>query len=222
MHYSPEDGHGLPHNPFKAVVAPRPIGWISSVDGAGRANLAPYSFFNAVADAPPMVMFAICGRKEGATGPVKDSLTNIRETGEFVANICGWDLREAMNESSAGVGEGVDEFDLAGLEKGACVKVRAPRVAAAPAAFECVLHQELILPAEGGPEMMNVVVFGRVVHVHLRDDLIVNGRFDTAGAKLLARCGYKDYAVVTETFEMSRPMGGDRWAASSSASSSAA
>lgn len=216
MHYDPRDGSGLPHNPFKAVVAPRPIGWISSVDAQGRANLAPYSFFNALADAPPMVMFSVCGRKEGLVGDVKDSLSNIRETGEFVANIVGWELRDAMNESSGAHPVGVDEFELAGLEKGASVVVRPPRVAAAPASLECVLHQEVVLPAEG-EGMMNVMVIGRVVHVHLRDDLIVDGRFDITRCKPVARCGYKDYAVVNEVFEMSRPMGGDRWAHSTTA-----
>ena len=203
MHYRPEDGHGLPHNPFKAVVAPRPIGWISSVDAAGRANLAPYSFFMAVADQPPMVLFSTTGRKTDAS--VKDSLSNVRETGEFAVNFCSWELKDAMNASSGGYEAGRDEFEVAGLEKAPCLEIRAPRVSAAPATFECRVHQEVVLPAEG--DMMNVVIFGRVVHVHLRDDLIVDGLYDIERARPVARCGYKDYAVVTEVFRMTRPPG---------------
>ncbi|HKK35890.1 MAG TPA: flavin reductase family protein [Paracoccaceae bacterium] len=203
MHYRPEDGHGLPHNPFKAVVAPRPIGWISTVDAEGRANLAPYSFFMAVADAPPMVMFSVTGRKPDES--VKDSLANIRETGEFAVNFVGWDLRDQMNLSSGGYGHGEDEFEIAGLEKAPCLDIRAPRVAAAAATFECLAHQEVVLPGDDG--MMNVVTFGRVVRVHLRDDCVVDGIFDLTRHQPVARCGYKDYAVVREVFQMIRPAG---------------
>ncbi|MEO1686708.1 MAG: flavin reductase family protein [Pseudomonadota bacterium] len=217
MHYSPEDGHGLPHNPFKAIVSPRPIGWIGSLDDAGRANLAPYSFFNAVADAPPIVMFSTTGRKMTPDAGVKDSLANIRATGEFTVNVVGWELKDAMNASSGGYEAGEDEFDIAGLEKAASLRVKPPRVARAPAAFECVLEQEVVLPVED-PAMMNVVIFGRVVQVHIRDDYITeDGRYDAARAAHLARGGYRDYSVARELFEMSRPAGGDREALSARA-----
>lgn len=213
MHYSPEDGHGLPHNPFKAIVSPRPIGWIGSLDAEGRANLAPYSFFNAVADAPPIVMFSTTGRKMTPDAGVKDSLSNIRATKEFTFNVVGYDLKDPMNASSGGYEAGEDEFEIAGLEKGRSVKIKAPFVAAAPAAFECVLEREVILPA-WGEDMMNVVVFGLVVHVHIRDEYLKDGRYDAEKAAHLARGGYRDYSVARDLFEMSRPAGGDREALS--------
>lgn len=207
MQYLVEDGHGLPHDPFKAIVAPRPIGWISSLDGAGNANLAPYSFFNGVAGAPPMVMFAANGRKVGREDEIKDSLANVRATGEFAVNLVGWDLRDAMNASSGGFGPEEDEFAAAGLEKADCAIIGAPRVAAAPAALECTLHQVVELPA--GPGYENSLVIGRVRAVHIRDEYLSDGIFDLEKVRPVARCGYKDYAVVTELFEMTRPGGGD-------------
>jgi flavin reductase (DIM6/NTAB) family NADH-FMN oxidoreductase RutF len=212
MHYRVEDGHGLPYNPFKAIVAPRPIGWISSLDAQGRANLAPYSFFNGVADRPPMVMFAVTGRKVGREDEIKDSLANIRETGEFAANIVSWELREAMNLTSGGYAADEDEFETAGLEKADCLLIKPPRVKAAPATLECVLHDTVELPSAPGAE--NVVVFGRVVAVHIQDDLLTEGRFDLEKFHPVARCGYQDYAVVREVFQMTRPGGGDREAMS--------
>ncbi|TYO90752.1 flavin reductase family protein [Oceanicella actignis] len=209
MRYRPADGHGLPHDPFKAIVAPRPIGWISTVDEEGRANLAPYSFFNAVADRPPVVMYSTTGRKLGLDER-KDSLANIRRTGEFVVNLTSWDLREQMNATSAHLPHGEDEFLAAGLEKAPSVEVAPPRVAAAPAALECRLLQEVALPCwdETGE---NVVVFGEVVHIHIRDDMIVDGRFDLTRSRPLARCGYQDYAVIERLFQMRRPgQGGGR------------
>ncbi len=203
MLYRPRDGHGLPHDPFKAIVAPRPIGWISTLDPEGRANLAPYSFFNGVADAPPMVMYATTGRKIGRP-ETKDSLTNIRASGEFVVNIVSWALKDAMNLTSGHYPPGVDEFEIAGLEKAACVEVAVPRVAAAPASLECRLVREVALPC-ADPQAENVVVFGEVVAVHIADDMIVDGRFDLTRHRPVARCGYRDYAVVSEVFQMTRP-----------------
>jgi flavin reductase (DIM6/NTAB) family NADH-FMN oxidoreductase RutF len=211
MHYLVEDGHGLPRNPFKAIVAPRPIGWISTLDRDGRANLAPYSFFNGVADNPPMIMFAVTGRKVGRDEEVKDSLANIRETGEFAVNIVSWALRDAMNLSSGGYPHGEDEFEMAGLEKAEGLVVRAPRVKAAPAALECRLHDAVDLPSGEGAE--NVVVFGRVVAVHIQDDLLTEGLLDLSRFHPVARCGYKDYAVVREVFQMTRPGEAEREAA---------
>tara|TARA_R110000751_G_scaffold24595_5_gene67638 strand:+ start:3814 stop:4458 length:645 start_codon:yes stop_codon:yes gene_type:complete len=208
VHYRIQDGHPLPHNPFKAIVAPRPIGWISTVDKAGRVNLAPYSFFNGVADDPPMVMFSINDRKVGRRDETKDSLTNVRETGEFAANVVGWELRDAMNLSSGAFAPGEDEMAMAGLTAAPCLEIAAPRIAEAPATLECRLVQELALP-HGDRSMENVMVIGQVVAVHIRDDVLTEGIFDLTKVQPVARCGYKDYAVVRELFAMTRPGGGD-------------
>ncbi|MBP7000532.1 flavin reductase family protein [Amaricoccus sp.] len=203
MFYRPGlDPHGLPHNPFKALVAPRPIGWISTLDARGRANLAPYSFFNAIAETPPMVMYASTGRKAGRD-EAKDTVTNIRATGEFVANIVPWGLREAMNASSASLAAGVDEFAHAGLTPAPCRVVAAPRVAEAPASLECRAWKILDLPGAG-----NTLVIGEVVGVHIDDAVLVDGMVDVTLYAPLARLGYRDYAAVRETFPMTRPAGG--------------
>ncbi|MBL4873798.1 MAG: flavin reductase family protein [Rhodobacteraceae bacterium] len=200
MFYRPNiDDHGLPHNPFKAIVSPRPIGWISTVDAEGRANLAPYSFFNAVTDNPPMVMFASTGTKPDQDY-AKDSVANIRATGEFVVNIVSTDLKDVMNKSSGALAAGADEFDHAGILKAGCNMVKAPRVAASPAALECKLFKIIDLPG-----VNNVMVLGEVVGVHLDDTVIVNGIFDVTRYSPLARLGYKDYTSVTDIFALNRP-----------------
>ncbi|MEL6959751.1 MAG: flavin reductase family protein [Pseudomonadota bacterium] len=199
MFYEPKDGHGLPHNPFNAVVTPRPIGWISSRDRDGADNLAPYSFFNAVAYVPPQVMFASTSAKNDR-GDTKDSVGNIRETGVFCVNIVEFAARDVMNRSSGPWGRDVDEFADAGIEKAACSMIDCARVAKAPAALECRMTQ--IVELEG---RSNFVVFGEVVGVHLRDDCLVDGRFDVTRYQPLARMGYRDYAVVREVFELNRP-----------------
>ncbi len=199
MFYRPADGHGLPHNPFNAIVTPRPIGWISSRGAGGQDNLAPYSFFNAVAYHPPQVMFASTEPKpDRARG--KDSVGNIEETGVFCVNIVEYALREAMNATSGTYGREVDEFSLAGLDRAECQTIACSRVAAAPAALECRLTQVLQLAGAA-----NFVVFGEVVGVHLRDDCVVNGRFDVTRFQPLARLGYRDYTVVREVFSLKRP-----------------
>lgn len=199
MFYRPQDGHGLPHNPFNALIAPRPIGWISTRDSDGRDNLAPYSFFNAVAYVPPQVMFATTGRKaDGETR--KDSLANIRETGVFCVNITAADMQDAMNASSASLEAGMDEFAHAGLDKAACETIEAARISGAPAAMECKASQIVELAGEA-----NAIVIGEVTGVHLRDDCIVDGKFDATRFSPLARMGYRDYAVVREVFELTRP-----------------
>lgn len=212
MFYEPGDdpsdksAHGLPHNPFKALVVPRPIGWISSVDARGVANLAPYSFFNGVADAPPMVMFSMSGGKplaDGGVQPVKDSVRNIRETGEFVVNLVTEALKHGMNTSSAHLSSDVDEFEAAGLEKAPSHLVAPPRVAASPAALECRLWKTIELPTT--PTDPAIMVIGRVIGVYIADDALVDGRFDPARHRVLSRLGYRDYAVVNETFELGRP-----------------
>jgi flavin reductase (DIM6/NTAB) family NADH-FMN oxidoreductase RutF len=199
MFYRPEAGHGLPHNPFNAIVAPRPIGWISTRGSKGD-NLAPYSFFNAVAYVPPQVMFASTGKKGDRPG-TKDSVAQIIETGVFCVNIASGNDRDAVNASSAPLPAGVSEFEKAGLEVAACDSIDCPRVAGAVAALECRMTQIVPLAGEA-----NFAVFGVVTGVHLRDDCVVNGRFDPrAAGGWLARLGYKDYTAVTELFEMERP-----------------
>ena len=199
MFYRPEDGHGLPHNPFNAIVAPRPIGWISTRSPDGAANLAPYSFFNAVAYVPPQVMFASTAAKEDQ-GDTKDSVANIRATEVFCVNIVAQAMRSDMNATSASCAREVDEFALAGLDSAECETVACPRVAAAPASLECRLTQIVKLAGEA-----NFVVFGEVTGVHMRDDCIVDGMFDVLRFNPLARLGYHDYTVVTDTFTMKRP-----------------
>ena len=199
MFYRPEDGHGLPHNPFNAVVTPRPIGWISTRDSAGHDNLAPYSFFNGVAYVPPQVMFASTGVKDDVDG-TKDSVANIRETGVFCVNIVEYAARDAMNASSATLPHGVDEFAHAGIDKAECDVIACARVAGAPAALECRMTQ--VVQIEGAA---NYVVFGEVIGVHLRDDCVVDGRFDVTRYEPLSRLGYRDYSRVREVFEIIRP-----------------
>ncbi len=199
MFYRPADGHNLPHNPFNAIVTPRPIGWISTRGKDGRNNLAPYSFFNAVAYVPPQVMFASTSFKEDS-GDTKDSVANIRETGVFCVNIVEYAMRDVMNASSAMLPREVDEFEHAGIEQVACSQIDCARVAKAPAALECRMTQ--IVKIEGEH---NFVVFGEVVGVHMRDDTLVNGRFDVTTYSPLSRMGYRDYTRVTEVFELTRP-----------------
>jgi flavin reductase (DIM6/NTAB) family NADH-FMN oxidoreductase RutF len=206
MFYRPgQDDHGLPHNPFKALVAPRPIGWISTRDAAGRNNLAPYSFFNAVADAPPMVMFCINGRKGGRVAPLdhKDSLANVEASGVFAANIVSAALRDAMNLSSGAYAHGEDEFSMAGLTPLPCTTIDCARVAQSPATLECRLHKVIELPGWGETE--NRMVLGIVTGIHIDDTVIAEGRVDVTRYRPLARLGYMDYATVTDTFSLRRP-----------------
>lgn len=199
MFYRPSEGHGLPHNPFNAIVTPRPIGWISTRDADGRDNLAPYSFFNAVAYVPPQVMFASTSAKADR-GDTKDSVSNIRETGVFCVNIVEYAARDVMNASSATVDRDVDEFELAGIDKAACDTIAAARVANAPASLECKVTQIIQLEGES-----NFAVFGEVTGIHMRDDCIVDGRFDVTRYQPLTRLGYRDYGVIKEVFSLTRP-----------------
>jgi flavin reductase (DIM6/NTAB) family NADH-FMN oxidoreductase RutF len=192
-----KNDHGLPHNPFKAIVAPRPVGWISTLDKEGRANLAPYSFFNGIGDVPPMVMFSSSG--------FKDSAANIEETGEFVCNMASHDLRAAMNISSAPLPHGVSEFEKAGLEMAPSRLVKAPRVAAAYTALECKHLRTIRMQDLDGNDTQSWVVFGQVVGVYIDESVLVNGILDLTKVKPLSRLGYKDYAVIEELFQMDRP-----------------
>lgn len=199
MFYRPgHEDHGLPHNPFKAIVSPRPIGWISTLSRDGIANLAPYSFFNAVEDTPPMLMYSTSGPKLGSD-EIKDSLRNIRETGEFCVSIVSNALKDAMNISSGHYGADEDEFALSGLTKGASSVIKAPFVHEAPVSMECSFYKEIELP--GG----SIMVLGQVVGIHIRDEHIIDGILDVTTYQPLARLGYKDYAAVSETFSLNRP-----------------
>jgi len=199
LFYRPEDGHGLPHNPFNAIVTPRPIGWISTRGSDGHDNLAPYSFFNAVAYFPPQVMFSSTSAKEDR-GDTKDSVSQIRETGVFCVNIVEYAMKDVMNQTSGAWDRGVDEFELAGIEKAQCDTINCARVAGAPANLECKLTQIVQLPGEA-----NFAVFGEVTGVHMRDDCLVDGIFDVLRFNPLSRMGYRDYTVVREKFSLNRP-----------------
>ena len=199
MYYRPADGHGLPHNPFNALITPRPIAWVSTRDSKGFDNLAPYSFFNGVAYVPPQIMFANTGAKPDRDG-LKDSVSIIRETGVFCVNIVEEASTKAMNISAGIYPADEDEFQLAGLEKRACEEIDCPRVANVPASLECKLVKLVELPGEA-----NTTVFGEVVGIHIRDDCLVDGIFDATRYKPLARMGYRDYTVVRETFTLKRP-----------------
>ena len=196
---------GLRFNPFKALVVPRPIGWISTIDKAGTVNLAPFSFFNAVSSDPPMVFYGANGA-HAASGGEKDSLRNVRETGEFVCNLVTWELRHKMNDTSAPAPHGIDEMRAVGIEQLPSRLVRPPRVAASPAHLECRLHQLVELPADPATGKSNVMVIGAVVAMHLDDAFVTDGRFDTARAQPVARLGYLDFAVVTDAFAIERPL----------------
>lgn len=199
MFYKPEDGHGLPHNPYNAIVTPRPIGWISSRDANGVDNLAPYSFFNATAYVPPQVMFSSTAAKPDR-GDSKDSVGNIRETGVFCVNIVEYAMKDAMNASSQTLPREVDEFEHAGLEKAECETINCPRVARAPASLECRLDQIVTLNG-----VSNFLVLGTVTGIHIRDDVLVDGRFDITRFKPLSRLGYRDYTTIENLFELARP-----------------
>lgn len=188
--------HGLAVDPFKAIVAPRPIGWISTVSADGIANLAPYSFFNAFSESPHYVAFG--------SGGVKDSLRNINETGEFAMNLATYDLREAMNVSSGHVAAHVDEFQIAGLTAVPCSAIRVPRVGESPVCLECRHFQTVDLPDDQG-KVQDYLVIGRVVGVHIADHFIVEGRVNTAAMRPIARLGYAEYATVESAWRMRRP-----------------
>ena len=182
MHsYDPAQGHGLPHDPFNAIVGPRPIGWISSQDAEGRLNLAPYSFFNAFNYTPPIIGFSSIGRK--------DTVRNIEATGEFAWNLTTSALVGPMNQSCMSVPHGIDEFSLAGLTPVPCEGVKVPRVAESPVAFACKLLQILQLPTLEGPLTNTFLVLGQVVAIHIARDLLKDDIYDTANAQHVLRAG---------------------------------
>lgn len=189
-----KNDHGFQYDPFKALVAPRPIGWVSTLSPDGKSNLAPYSYFNAFSQSPHYVAFG--------SGPRKDSMRNIEETGEFTFSLATYDLREQMNASSAHVT--TDEFELAGLSKAPSQIVKPPRVAESPVALECCLHRIVPLPNDDG-EAHNYLIIGRVLGIYIDDRFIRDGRVDTAAMQPIARLGYSEYATVTEAWRMRRP-----------------
>ena len=192
----------LTRDPFKALVAPRPIGWVTTIASSGALNLAPFSYFNAVCDEPHCVMY--CPNGSHPDGGIKDSLRNVQETGEFVCNLSTWDLREAMNATSAHMPRSVDEMAEVGLTAVASVKVAPPRVKESPAHLECKYLQTMTLPShrEGHG---NYMVLGQVVGIHVDDRLIVDGRVDVLAMRPIARLGYMDYSAVERVFSMDRP-----------------
>jgi flavin reductase (DIM6/NTAB) family NADH-FMN oxidoreductase RutF len=205
MFYDPRDDlrpAPLTHNPFNALVAPRPIGWISSIDRAGNVNLAPFSFFNAFSSDPPLVGFAL-GSKDARNTP-KDTLYNVREVPEFVANLASYELREQVNLSSATYPRETNEFEQVGLVQAPSCLVRPPRVAAARAALECSVFQILELPKRPGGRDRHLVI-GEVVGIHIDDAVIENGIVMSSRLQQLSRLGYFEYDVVGDTFDIPRP-----------------
>lgn len=202
MFYETANPHGLRHNPFKALISPRPIGWVSSMDKQGTLNLAPFSFFNAMADNPPIVALGIGGsHSEG--GP-KDTLTNIEQCGEFVCNVVTYEIRDAMNATSEMVSRSVNEFDLGNLTAIPSTMIKPPRVLESPVNMECIHLQTIDLPSNN-PDQQSRMVLGQVVGIHINDDIITDGMVDMGKFHPLARLGYKDYTAVMEVFSLNRP-----------------
>jgi len=201
--YKTDQHHGLPHDPFKSCVVPRPIAWVSSIHPNGTVNLAPFSFFNALASDPPMVMISFTGYHEH--GGEKDSLFNIKNSGEFVVNMVPLSLKEAMNISTAPVAHGVDELALAGLETEDSVLIKPPRVKEAPIHMECEFFQEIKLPCTL-EDSINTTIIGKVLGIHIKEEVLTEGMIDLAKIKPLARLGYNQYTAVDDVFTMTRPV----------------
>ena len=202
MFYEPKDGSGLPHNPLNAIVVPRPIGWISTLSAEGVPNLAPYSFFNAVAYTPPQVMFAATSNHQ--SGGLKDAVADAQATGEFVVNVATWEMREQMNASAVPAPREVDEFEYAGLTKAESRLVKCPRVAESPVHLECRYTKSLEVLSDNADEP-NTVVFGEVVGVHIDERVMVDGRVDFLKLRPVGRLGYLDFVEVDSFFTMPRP-----------------
>ncbi len=197
MFYDVARGHGLPHDPVKALIAPRPIGWICAMSAKGEVNLSPYSFFNQVSDRPHMVMFSSVGRK--------DAITFIEETGEFTCSIVSWEQRDAMNRTSVPLPRGQSEFEYAGLEPEPSVLIRPPRVRGAPAALECRLVKIVELTPLDGSDAAYFMAIGQVVGVHIDDRVMRDGYVDTVLLQIVSRAGYHDYFLADHKFSLTRP-----------------
>jgi len=202
MFYETSDHHGLKHNPFKALIAPRPIGWVSSKSEKGELNLAPFSFFNAMSDNPPTVVLGFSGNH--SEGGPKDTLANITALGEFVCNIVTYEIRDAMNATSEMVNRSVNEFDLANLTAAPSKIVGVPRVQESPVNMECKLLQVIDLPSNDASSP-NRMILGQVLGIHISDSIITEGMVDMTKYHPLARLGYKDYTAVMDVFSLNRP-----------------
>lgn len=203
MFYDAElNNHGLPFNPFNSCVIPRPIGWISSLDKHGVLNLAPYSYFNAVAETPPMIIFSTTS-KHSDLGE-KDTLKNVEETKEFIVNIATWSLREELNATSANFARGISEVEIMELSTLPSNLVKPPRIQGTPIHLECIHHQSVQLPVIDN-KCTNRMVIAKVIGIHIDDRVIVDGKIDITRFKPIARMGYTDYAVIDEKFIMDRP-----------------
>jgi flavin reductase (DIM6/NTAB) family NADH-FMN oxidoreductase RutF len=191
MFYEPrKKNHGLPHDPYNAIVGPRPIGWISSMSAKGEINLAPYSYFNSVSTEPPMVMFASDGRK--------DTIEFVEETAEFVCNLAVWDLRAHVKDTSRTYPRGIDEMQAVGLEAAPSMLVKPPRVKASPCALECKWLRTVRLTDLDGNPAPRFIVFGQVIGIHIDERFIKDGLLNTGAMKPIARAGYQEYFVTTE------------------------
>lgn len=209
MFYEPQkDDHGLPFNPFKACVVPRPIGWITTLSHDGIVNLAPFSISNQLAYDPPFVFFSGSGTidEKDAEPRRKDSVVNAENTGEFVYNMATYGLREHVNLSSKHVPPEVDELAMCGLTPAPCRIVKCPRVAESPVNLECRHHATVTLPANS-PKSVHHVVIGEVVGIHINDEALTDGKVDWVKIQPLARMGYMDYTFVSEVFTMKGPKG---------------
>ncbi|GBF28993.1 hypothetical protein MnTg03_00558 [bacterium MnTg03] len=204
MFYKTDQHHGLPHDPFKSCVVPRPIAWISSIHPNGAINLAPFSFFNALASDPPMVMISFTGYHQH--GGEKDSLYNIKSSGDFVVNMVPLALKDVMNTTTAPVAHEVDELALAGLNTEESVLVKPPRVSEAPINMECEFFQEINLPCTL-ENSINTTIIGKVLGIHIKDEVLTDGMIDLSKIKPLARLGYNQYTDVDHLFTMTRPAG---------------
>jgi len=202
--YKTDQPHGLPHDPFKSCVVPRPIAWISSIHPNGAINLAPFSFFNALASDPPMVMISFTGYHQH--GGEKDSLYNIKSSGDFVVNMVPLALKDVMNTTTAPVAHEVDELALAGLNTEESVLVKPPRVREAPINMECEFFQEINLPCTL-ENSINTTIIGKVLGIHIKDEVLTDGMIDLSKIKPLARLGYNQYTDVDHLFTMTRPAG---------------
>lgn len=196
-----ENNHGLPFNPFKSCVIPRPIGWITTIDSQGQDNLAPYSYFNIVCDAPPMIMFSTTTNHHD--GGIKDTLKNVEETKEFVVNMATWNLREAVNISATDFDRGTSEILQANLLTLKSNKVKPHRIQGSPIHLECIHHQTITLPTIDNKHT-NKVVIGKVIAIHIDDAIIVDGKIDVTKIQAIARLGYDEYCVVDKIFKLKR------------------
>lgn len=203
MFYEPGQPHGLPRDPFRSLVVPRPIAWITSLDSNGIVNVAPYSHFNICSAEPPTIMFSAGASTRSETK--KDSQRNAEQGGEFVVNIVTYAMREVMNRTSAEVAPTSSEANLYGLATSPSQMVKPPRLADSPVQLECKYLMTVTLPPAKMGDPVGGIVFGRVVGIHISDDVLTDGMVDIRKLRPVARLGYMDYAVIDEVFAMPRP-----------------